>query len=63
MEGFVDAVLWNPGEAKAGAMSDMGDGEYKQMVCIEAAVATSGPVVVAPQASWTGVQRVRLQPF
>lgn len=61
MEGFTDAVLWNPGEAKAAAI--MGAGEYTQMVCIEAAVATSGPVLVAPQATWTGVQRVRVQPL
>lgn len=61
LEGFVDAVLWNPGEAKAAALADMGPGEYKQMVCIEAAVATSGPIEVAPDTTWTGVQRLRMQ--
>ncbi len=61
LEGFVDAVLWNPGEEKAAALADMGTGEYKHMVCIEAAVATSGPLKVAPQATWTGVQWLRME--
>ena len=34
--GFRDAVLWNLGEAKAPTMSDLGTGEWRNYVCIEA---------------------------
>lgn len=53
---FPDAVVWNPWVDKSKAMGDFGDDEYKVMLCIEPAVAGSGPVTVAPGASWTGSQ-------
>ena len=34
-EGSASTVLWNPWIAKAKAMSDFGDEEYRQMVCVE----------------------------
>lgn len=33
--GFADAVLWNPWTAKSKRMSDFGDEEFEDMVCIE----------------------------
>jgi glucose-6-phosphate 1-epimerase len=35
-ENSLTTVVWNPGVEKATAMSDFGDAEWKQMVCIEA---------------------------
>ena len=43
--GFRDAVLWNLGEAKAPSMSDLGSGEWRHYVCVEAG-AIGSPVTV-----------------
>jgi glucose-6-phosphate 1-epimerase len=56
--GFPDAVVWNPWIDKSRAMGDFGDEEYLSMLCIEPAVAGSGPKALAPGASWTGTQRL-----
>lgn len=53
---FPDAVVWNPWIDKAKGMADFGDEEYKEMICVEAALATSGPVELAPGKSWVGTQ-------
>lgn len=42
--GFQDAVVWNPAEAKAASMGDLGAGHYRGFVCVEVAQARSGPV-------------------
>lgn len=55
--GFPDAVIWNPGADRARDLPDLGDDEYREMVCVEAAAAAD-PVVVAPGATWTGTQRI-----
>lgn len=36
-EGFPSTVVWNPWEEKARAMPDMGEGEYRSMICVEPA--------------------------
>mmetsp|Transcript_26236 Transcript_26236/g.55657 ORF Transcript_26236/g.55657 Transcript_26236/m.55657 type:complete len:374 (-) Transcript_26236:72-1193(-) len=54
--GFPDAVVWNIGEAKAGSIKDLGSGEWRRYVCIEAA-AIANKVVVEPGASWSGEQK------
>ncbi|MCG2592038.1 D-hexose-6-phosphate mutarotase [Ramlibacter sp. XY19] len=59
--GFVDTVVWNPGPAKAAALGDMPPGDWLRMVCIEAAVAAA-PVRLAPGRSWSGSQRIALNP-
>jgi len=56
----MDAVVWNPWVDKSRAMGDFGDDEYPRMLCIEPAVAGSGPVALAPGKSWTGTQRLSL---
>ncbi|KAI9482090.1 hypothetical protein LPJ78_000884 [Coemansia sp. RSA 989] len=38
---FKDIVLWNPWVEKAQEMSDFGDAEYKEMVCVEAGTVAS----------------------
>lgn len=57
--GFPDAVIWNPGPDKARALTDLGDGEYRQLLCVEAAAAAQ-PVAVAPGARWEGAQQLTL---
>lgn len=59
--GFPDAVVWNPWVAKAQAMADFGDEEYKVMLCIEPAVAGSGPVTLPPGQTWTGTQTLTMK--
>lgn len=58
--GFADAVVWNPWEAKARAMADFGDEEYREMVCVEVAQAGSGAVAVAPGEAWAAEQTLEL---
>ncbi|KAH9313029.1 hypothetical protein KI387_028064, partial [Taxus chinensis] len=56
-EGLPDAVVWNPWDKKSKAISDFGDEEYKQMVCIEAA-AVENPIVLRPCEEWKGRQEL-----
>jgi glucose-6-phosphate 1-epimerase len=37
-------------------MADFGDEEYRHMLCIEPALALSGPATLQPGASWRGKQ-------
>ncbi|XP_072990504.1 putative glucose-6-phosphate 1-epimerase [Typha latifolia] len=52
-EGLPDAVVWNPWDKKAKAMTDFGDDEYKYMVCVEAA-AIEKPITLKPGEEWKG---------
>lgn len=54
-EGFKEVVVWNPGAQAAQTMADMADNEYRQMLCVEAAVIDQ-PVTVKPGQSWQGSQ-------
>ncbi|KAI9503972.1 hypothetical protein GGI25_000854 [Coemansia spiralis] len=38
---YKDIVLWNPWAEKAAEMSDFGDDEYKQMICVEVGTVAS----------------------
>eukprot|EP00879_Flechtneria_rotunda_P025664 GHRR01027298.1.p2 GENE.GHRR01027298.1~~GHRR01027298.1.p2 ORF type:complete len:140 (+),score=53.72 GHRR01027298.1:578-997(+) len=53
---FPDVVVWNPWVEKAKSMTDFGNEEYKEMLCIEPAVAGSGPVKLPPGGQWSGTQ-------
>jgi len=55
-DGFLDAVVWNPGAADTAALADMADDEYQRFVCIEPALLE--PLVLAPGQAWTGTYRV-----
>jgi D-hexose-6-phosphate mutarotase len=44
------SVVWNPWVAKAKALSDFGDDEWKQMVCIETCNVGDFAVELAPGA-------------
>jgi glucose-6-phosphate 1-epimerase len=58
-QGFADAVLWNPGLAKAARLGDMPPEDWLRMVCIEAAV-VARPVTLGPGKTWRGMQRLEL---
>lgn len=55
--GFHDVVVWNPGREAAQGMSDMGRGEYQNMLCVEAAQIDE-PVTLLPGGCWIGMQRL-----
>lgn len=56
-EGLPDAVVWNPWDKKSKAISDLGNDDYKRMVCIEAA-AVEKPIVLKPGQEWRGRQEI-----
>lgn len=55
MDGFEDAVIWNPGAAKTATLSDLPRNGFRQMVCVEAA-RIGRPVVLTPGQRWQGRQ-------
>lgn len=58
-QGFTDAVVWNPGPAKAARLGDLPPDDWQRMLCIEAGVVAQ-PLEVAPGKTWSGFQRVAL---
>ena len=58
-QGFADAVVWNPGPAKAAQLGDMPPADWQRMLCIEAA-AVGQPVHLPPGKTWRGLQRLEL---
>jgi len=54
-QGFADAVVWNPGAALAAGLADLGEGEQRRFVCVEAGCIAE-PVRLAPDESWHGRQ-------
>jgi glucose-6-phosphate 1-epimerase len=53
--GFPDVVVWNIGSTLGASMGDLGSGQWRGYVCVEAAVVGS-PVVVEAGRSWSGSQ-------
>jgi D-hexose-6-phosphate mutarotase len=49
--GSASTVVWNPWADKARQMSDFGDDEYKQMVCVEAGSVGKNRINLAPNKS------------
>jgi len=47
-ENSLTTVVWNPWEEKAAAMADLGDDEWKQMICVETSNVLGYAVEVAP---------------
>lgn len=50
---FTFTVVWNPWEKKSKTMVDLGDEEYKQMLCVDGAVIEK-PITLKPGEEWTG---------
>jgi glucose-6-phosphate 1-epimerase len=57
-KGLNDITLWNPWTEKAKGMSDFGDDEYKQMVCIEPG-SVSGWQTLDAKDTWEGGQAIQ----
>jgi D-hexose-6-phosphate mutarotase len=51
--GSNSTVVWNPFQAKAQTLSDVGAGEWKQFICVEAVNALENSVTLAPGATHT----------
>ena len=55
LDGFPDAVVWNPGEARGSEIDDLDPSGWRRFVCVEAAAA-SAAVSVAAGSRWSGSQ-------
>ncbi|KAL8037808.1 hypothetical protein ABFX02_11G062000 [Erythranthe guttata] len=55
-------VVWNPWEDDASSIADLGDQEYKQMVCVEAA-AVDTEITLYPNEEWIGTQRLSAEEY
>jgi glucose-6-phosphate 1-epimerase len=53
---FADTVVWNPGAALCGRLSDMPANGFARMLCVEAAQVMT-PIEVRPGDTWAGWQR------
>lgn len=60
-EGLPDVVVWNPWDKKSKAMTDLGDDEYKQMLCVDGA-AIEKPITLKPGEEWTGRLEIAVVP-
>lgn len=47
------SVVWNPWDKKSKTISDLGDEDYKHMLCVEAA-AIERPITLKPGEEWKG---------
>ncbi|RDX60091.1 hypothetical protein CR513_61801, partial [Mucuna pruriens] len=56
-DGLPDAVVWNPWDKKAKTISDLGDSEYKHMLCVQAACVEK-PITLKPGEEWKGRQEI-----
>lgn len=57
-QGFEDAVIWNPGEARTAALTDMPPQGFSRMCCVEAAQ-IQRPVRLQPADQWLGRQTLQ----
>jgi D-hexose-6-phosphate mutarotase len=46
--GSLSTIVWNPGPAKAQQMPDIGNEEYKQMICVESGNVGRNKIVLPP---------------
>lgn len=51
-QGLPDVAVWNPWEKKAKALQDLGDDEYKKMLCVDGA-AIEKPITLKPDEEWS----------
>jgi len=52
-QGLPDVAVWNPWDKKAKLMTDLGDEEYKSMLCVDGAVIEK-PISIKPGEEWVG---------
>ncbi|CAN1165674.1 Putative glucose-6-phosphate 1-epimerase, partial [Linum perenne] len=60
-DGLPDAVVWNPWDKKAKSIADLGDEDYKHMLCVEAA-AVEKPITLKSGEEWKGRLEVSAVP-
>ncbi|KZV33962.1 Galactose mutarotase-like superfamily protein isoform 1 [Dorcoceras hygrometricum] len=60
-DGLPDAVVWNPWDKKAKAIPDLGDEDYKHMLCVESA-AVEKSITLKPGEEWRGRQELSAVP-
>ncbi|CAL0308595.1 unnamed protein product [Lupinus luteus] len=60
-DGLPDAVVWNPWDKKAKSISDLGDDEYKHMLCVQAACVEKS-ITLKPGEEWKGRQEISAVP-
>jgi glucose-6-phosphate 1-epimerase len=58
---FCLVVLWNPWDKRSKIMQDLGDEEYKHMLCVEPA-AVEKPVTLKPGEEWKGKMELTAVP-
>ncbi|KAB2604879.1 glucose-6-phosphate 1-epimerase [Pyrus ussuriensis x Pyrus communis] len=56
-DGMRDAVVWNPWDKKAKTIPDLGDEDYKTMLCVDSA-AIETPIFLKPSEEWKGRQEL-----
>ncbi|KAK3033075.1 hypothetical protein RJ639_035701 [Escallonia herrerae] len=56
-EGMPDAAVWNPWDKKAKALPDLGDEDYKTMLCVDSA-AIETALILKPCEEWKGRQEL-----
>ena len=56
-------VVWNPGAARARALPDLGDDEWRNFVCVESGNVGRGAVTLAPGARHRLAVRIRSEPW
>lgn len=52
-QGLPDVAVWNPWEKKSRALTDLGDDEYKKMLCVDGA-AVEKPITLKAGEEWVG---------
>ncbi|EYU34344.1 hypothetical protein ABFS82_11G033200 [Erythranthe guttata] len=57
-----EIVVWNPWDIEARDMDDLGDEEYREFVCVEAA-AMESEITLNPNEEWTGTQRLSVEEY
>jgi glucose-6-phosphate 1-epimerase len=57
-EGFRDTIVWNPGERLGASIPDLGEGEHRHFVCVEAGTVIE-PITLAPGQAWRGSQQLQ----
>lgn len=54
-----DVVVWNPWEKKAAGMNDLGEGEWRDFVCVEAGSVSSWTKLDSGE-TWAAGQKIRV---
>lgn len=52
-----NAVVWNPWVKATKGFSDLGDNDYKQMLCVNSG-ALEKPIILKPKEEWKGCQEL-----